>query len=85
MKVRIEPGGMRQAERDGLEKKGERERESPRGGRGDWHSRLVKLRWSRMESAGFPTNEAGARRDARQGMHLSGTVGQFKPKIQKVN
>lgn len=29
MKVRIEPGGMRQAERDGLEKReGEREREN---------------------------------------------------------
>lgn len=26
---------------------------SPRGGRGDWHSRLVKLRWPRMENEVF--------------------------------
>lgn len=42
-----------------------KETESPRGGRGDWHSRLVKLRWLRMESAGYPTGGQGV--DARGG------------------
>lgn len=44
-----------------MERKDDTEREkergkkkiSPRGGRGDWHSRLVKLRWPRMENEVF--------------------------------
>lgn len=45
-----EKGRHRERER---EKERGKKKISPRGGRGDWHSRLVKLRWSRMENEVF--------------------------------
>lgn len=61
---------------------------SPRGGRGDWHSRLVKLRWPRMENEVFDhawKGDGRAEWSEREREQLSGMVGQFKRKIQKVN
>lgn len=70
------------------ETKNEKKKISPRGGRGDWHSRLVKLRWPRMENEVFDHARKGMRRGGEEEKgrkHLLGTVGQFKRKIQKVN
>lgn len=61
MQVRIESAGSVRTREGGhggkrwMKKKKEKKMESPRGGRGDWHSRLVKLWWLRMESAGYLT------------------------------
>lgn len=72
MEVRIESvesvrtgGGGYGGKRRG-KKKEEKRIESPRGGRGDWHSRLVKLWWSRMESAGYLTGRWGGVRAGRE-------------------
>lgn len=70
------------------ETKNKKKKISPRGGRGDWHSRLVKLRWPRMENEVFDHARKGMRRGGEEEKgrkHLLGTVGQFKRKIQKVN
>jgi len=53
MGVRIESEGSVRKEWTRWETTTKKKMESPRGRRGDWHSRLVKLRWSRMESAGY--------------------------------
>lgn len=61
-------GGGHGGKRRGKKKREKKRIESPRGGRGDWHSRLVKLWWSRMESAGYLTGgvcEGGEGREAR--------------------
>lgn len=59
MEVRIESVGSVRTGEGGhggkRRKKKGKKIESPRGGRGDWHSRLVKLWWSRMESARYLT------------------------------
>lgn len=77
-----------QKERERKER--EKKKISPRGGRGDWHSRLVKLRWPRMENEVFDRAWNGDGREQsgeieREREQLSGMVGQFKRKIQKVN
>lgn len=77
MKLTGRERGSRDREREGKRVDRKRKKKiSPGGGRGDWHSRLVKLRWPRMENEVFGRGERE---------HLSGTVGQFKRKIQKVN
>lgn len=48
--------GRTNGEKERHKERGRNERKkkiSPRGGRGDWHSRLVKLRWPRMENEVF--------------------------------